>query len=747
MLELAPGARWAFDRVKVVLGAQGRWDELFGLFDRTIDATADEGRRGDLLYEAAFAAKDLAHLPERAIGYLESAYALRANDATVENALERLYERQGRRVELVGLLTKQLNQGSGFQRRDIRRKIASLWLELGEAEQAGVVLDESLEAGDAVIAEVVDLLERLLAQPVAARRRERAIHLLLGHYERFGRIDDAVRIGEQAVAIATEIHGDGPSKHRALVHHRLARALVRATRLDDALAQLRSAIQMHPGHLSILHDLAHVALDLGQIDLSEETYRTLLLAAPGPTDDGTGAPSARADALLDLGEIALRKGDAVRAAELVDSALREAISSDGDSGRLEQRLRTRGRHDLLSRALERRVETAAALADRAVALRELNELWAGQLGRPRELGTRIRGYAERIAGDLDREGVTDGSAWTALAAVYSTFGDGGEGLDTSRIALLVEAALPKARPGAERSGLRVILAKILLEQATRLDEVIAVLSSAVDEDPAGTETTAAAAATWEAAAGAYRKLLLVSERESSREELARIAVATADACARAGGPGGAREALGRVADVLSQSAEWAPELERLCLAMGDWKRFASLLTTQAEQEGNVERKTDLLLRAGRLLLEAPSDPTGALRVIELARASRPNSDEALVLWARAQVAVGQVQPALAVLYDAAQRSGGTRSPLLAEIYLEIGRAHLARDEIVEAFGALELGFGVDPGARDLAMLLGQVALDIDETETAQRAFLGLVQPPLRPSGVALVGITSGLRFG
>ena len=61
---------------------------------------------------------------------------------------------------------------------------------------------------------------------------------------------------------------------------------------------------------------------------------------------------------------------------------------------------------------------------------------------------------------------------------------------------------------------------------------------------------------WKSAAETYRKLLAMIENSSSPEELARIAVATADACERAGVLGEARENLARVvADGLAQQLD------------------------------------------------------------------------------------------------------------------------------------------------------------------------------------------------
>jgi hypothetical protein len=323
---------------------------------------------------------------------------------------------------------------------------------------------------------------------------------------------------------------------------------------------------------------------------------------------------------------------------------------------------------------------------------------------------------------------------------FEALGRLGSPAAVDRLAPLLRAAIPQAKAGGERATLKAILGGILLEQAKRLDEAIAVLSGA-GEEPAGVEKMAGDA--FDAAARAYRKLLLVAERECSRDDLVRIAVATADACARAGGLAEAREALVRVADVLSQSPELAPDLERLCRAIGDWKRLASSLASQAAHDTTARGRTDLLLRAGRLLLEKSGDPESALRVIELAREASPEDVDAQVLWARAQLALGRSKLALDVLCEAARRRGGAQPQALASVHFEIAKAHLSLDEIVEAFEALKVGFDLDPRAVDGATLLGLVALDLDDEWTAERAFTAVtMQPPREGSGP---GDESGTR--
>jgi tetratricopeptide (TPR) repeat protein len=1425
VLALAPGARWALDRVKLVLGSQARYDELFGLLDRAIEAAPDERERGALLSEAAFAARDLAGLPLRAIAYLTALHALRPDDATVDAALERLYERQGRKVELIDLLRKRVDRTTGFKRRDLRRRMASLWLDLGDGVQADAVIERLLQ-GDAFVADVVDLLERILEHPAPAAVHDRAIARLRGHYEALGKIDDVVRIAERSLALGADadersrrvrdlvalrlvagegrpglfrsviahveadvagdprlaktafkalllralhalgrarsggtdaadatdgayatvlrlkdillesgsaeatfsllrrssrvpfdrgrrrellraaalvcaerlrdaprairvfgelfeedpgddlaarslgpfaalleetgqhanlarlweeqariraktgnaveeqacweraaalwerqqaweramaayrrgaalgsetafealarihaerrewadaakalewlfahapastraahalrladayvamdrrdraracleetlqatvdgpggaspkrgadpgadraeqvrerlialyrqdqvwpplarllaaearrvddaarqlallreaaglyrselgepdeaaallalavalepndttlratlvevletsqrwdeaaavlrgqirLYGDQRSRERAVVHRRLAHALVQANQLEDAFAELRLAVEMYPAHPESLFDLARVAFTLDKLDLSERTYRALLLVVHGRGEDGaaTGGPS-RVEVFLDLSEIALRRGDTSRAADLVDSAFDEALERGEDPAGFERGLRARGRHDLVARALEHRVERGATLADRAVALGDLADLWVAHLGRSADLEVRIRQQAERIARDLGHEEeLTDSSSWAALATAYARLDEGRP--RPAELVTLLETAIPKVKPGADRSRLRVMLAKVLLERTADSERAIAVLSGALADDPAGREATellsslleaqgrtddlvtvlegrllslpsdsdardfidaamrlaralegagrardavpvyesvvdrgptdpetfrtlaerlenlgsdrvadclerwivldagagdavarrlvelrdsrgdtagavraleiaaprdrslllrlvdsyraagedrealrvldaavaahpadvellslraavrehlgdgagavsdleaattadsrqvnallellgriantgesagadahtmrlvdtlirlnrpkqarrelerllsrtpqhvdalgklaslAAAEGSWEMAANAYLQLLLIVEKGTNREKLARVAVATADACERAGRLEESREVLDRAIDALAPGPGMVLELERLCRAMKDWARLAKLLVARAEAEDDAHEKAELLLRAGRVMLKECGDPAGALVVLDLCRAIAPESMEALLLWARAQVALGRTRQALGALYETAERNRGRRSPLLASVYLEIGKAHLAADELVEAFEALDFGFAVDWRTGDIAMLLGLVARDLDEEKVAVRAFSAVTTLPPRkdPSAPGADPATKAVAF-
>ncbi len=1085
-LETSPGARWALDRVKLVLGSQARWDELFRLYDGAIAATASDDNRGQLLDEAACAAKDLASQPERAIPYLESIHAMRPDDATAAAALERLYERQGRTRALLDLLAERLDKASGFKRRELLDRIASLWVDIGAATQAFDVAKRMMGEG-AAVADLVGLLERIAGDPAhpqdaaegstvdpAAETRRRAVELLRARYQDLDQTEDVVRmtvrqlsltenvgqrtksvrelidvcrrsrsaldphrrrellregaticaerladregairlfadlfeenagdevatgavdayaalltaagdhsklarfweaqgrshgaaknvtmqracweraarlwedqgarseaIGAYGHAAALDSHeafeglarihrsggewaaaaealewlskhsppatrgqralevaeayvslGEGdrararleealeagvekeraeqisdtlmalyrkdgayrplaqrlvvvagatrdpdkklallleaadllrskadapaeavallekavalrpndgalrPSlaevleslerwdraaevlrdqigwfgsqrtRERALTHHRLASALLRASRQKEALAELRLAAEMLPAHPGVLYQLARAALDAGELDLAEGTYRALLLALHHPTDDA-GAPAPhRAEVFLDLSEIALQHGDSLRAADLVDSAVDVALESGDRPERFEPVLSTRGRYDLLARAIERRVDRGSTLEARAAALGDLVDTWARHEGRGEELRARIARHAERIGRELEQEGTTDAVAWAALASVHASLGDeAASAAANRRLGVLLESAISKAAPGTERARLRVSFARATLTDASQIDRTIAMLSAALEDEPANDEAVellsgalsgagrldearqaleklltkspthagalervaalAAAASDWDAAIDAYRKLLpgVLEAGKASR-----IALALAEACDRAGKPDDARDALERALGLAPQNLELTERLTQICERTGDWARLTHLWVAQAEKQVTETASAQLLVRGGVLLLEKARVPAEALRLAELARAASAESVEASLLWARVQLALGRPREALSALEEVIHRNRGKRTPLVARVCLEAANAHLALDELVEAHDLLKAAFGMDARSSDVAMLLALVSLDLDDERTAERALFAI----------------------
>jgi tetratricopeptide (TPR) repeat protein len=173
VLVLSPRARWALDRIKLAYNADGRWEDLFGLYDRAITLAEDDAEREDLLDEAAVAAKDLANDADRAIHYLERRNALRS-DPRIEAMLERLYERTARAQQLLALLEKRAAQATGAELVRLDTRLARLQLELKAPDAAFDLLCKVL-ASNPEAKDLYPLFEQLVASgaPVGARESDR----------------------------------------------------------------------------------------------------------------------------------------------------------------------------------------------------------------------------------------------------------------------------------------------------------------------------------------------------------------------------------------------------------------------------------------------------------------------------------------------------------------------------------------------------------------------------------------------
>lgn len=223
VLELAPRARWALDRVKLAFNSEGRWEDLFKLYNNAIAGAVDAAEREDLLDEAALAAKDLANDTDRAIAYLEQLVPLRPGDSRLDATLERLYERQGDPKKLVAMLEKRLKGLEGGELIQLELRLAGLWLDAGDPVKAFELTEQALEA-DADQDSAYDLLERILSLSPSVDLKtgsvdlktgkksrgkkssiyEEAVKLLKKRYESGGRPQDLVRVLQAELAVVVD---------------------------------------------------------------------------------------------------------------------------------------------------------------------------------------------------------------------------------------------------------------------------------------------------------------------------------------------------------------------------------------------------------------------------------------------------------------------------------------------------------------------------------------------------------------
>ncbi|HEX9619836.1 MAG TPA: tetratricopeptide repeat protein, partial [Polyangiaceae bacterium] len=329
--------------------------------------------------------------PEKARARLESAAETALEAAPVRARLAELYREAERFTELARLLAEEAQRATDARKRlELLKEAARLHQEERDDPAAAVPL-----LRDALV----------LAPDEAALRMKLAMALTAA-----GSFDQAAA----ALFEQVERYGQRRPKERAIVHFELAKVLLRGDRADAALEQLELANKIDPAHPAILSMLARRAFEAGELPRAEQMYRALLLVA------GRGTEASRAEALLDLSEIATRRGDGARAAEFIESAFEAALESVHEAEALERALRAAGRPELLTRAIELRLNQALSPAEAARVLADLVMLQAG--GSPSALEpAEVRRRVDALRSELDAR--YDDDAWAALGRIYDWLGD------------------------------------------------------------------------------------------------------------------------------------------------------------------------------------------------------------------------------------------------------------------------------------------------------------------------------------
>ncbi|MBN2192595.1 MAG: tetratricopeptide repeat protein [Polyangiaceae bacterium] len=463
VLDLAPAADWAFDRLKLAFNAAARWEELFALYDRALARTTEDPTRIVLLREAAMAAKDFAADAPRAIGYLEQLLSLVPTDVTVEGTLERLYEREGMLRALIELFTRRFPRAMPTELHDLRRRVVELWIAVGEAIPAFEVLTDMRSDPDAG-SETYELLERVIeldtarssvAPNVRPRRgrqisvREHGASFLREYYESIDRISDMARMMEVGLDFARSDR------------ERIARLTeiveLRLHRLDDpagAFQNVSSLVALEPSlgaHRRLLAELAE--------RIGAQPARAALLAAVARERP---EPALRAELLREAAAVHVEVLDEPAAAIELYSEVLALAGEDRDlalgaARDLDPLLAAAGRPDEHCSVLEQRAALEIGTAARRSAYSMAAKIAADVLG---DLERAVRDYRHCLVDDPgDREaldglvGVLDRAGHypdliEALAARARTVADPAQvHADLVRIARLYGEVLG-ARPAA-----------------------------------------------------------------------------------------------------------------------------------------------------------------------------------------------------------------------------------------------------------------------------------------------------------
>lgn len=517
-------AQGAVTRFSLLLEEQKLDEEIAQLWEIQAQARAglgDVGAATALYARAADIAENRLASPERALENHKQAAELGSESAL--ESLARIHSAHGRPKEAAKALEQLCERSSRDGLAPRALQLAEAYLAAGQKDLARARLEHAastaLDAG-AVRQRLAELyraerafgpLAELLATEAARAPDAKARLKLLQetariHLDRLNQPEAAVPLLEQAIELAPdepalrlglaaafskagrfedalvvlrsqlEQYGTRKPKDRALVHFQLARVSLAAGRRAEAIAELDLANKIDPAHPGILQALAKLAFEEGQLDRAEKQYRALLLVLGRDDED---APS-RAEALLDLAEIAGRGDDAVRAAELVDSAFEAALENQREADCLEAALRARDRYDLLARALETRLTRAEDPAEAARALADLAFLHAEHLGGSRAAEDRIRERAEVIHRGLDEAAAVDDNAWAALGRVYDWLGDASAEADV--LERRVSAALSSGAASVEADAF-YRLAEIRLADPPTVSRGLEVLERALELAP------------------------------------------------------------------------------------------------------------------------------------------------------------------------------------------------------------------------------------------------------------------------
>ena len=524
---------------------------------------------------------------------------------------------------------------------------------------------------------------------------------------------------ETARACIESYEGRRP-KERALSHRVLARALSAAGRPAEALAELSTAAEINPTHLSILRELGDLALSEGDLERAEATYRALLLALHQPTADAEQTPS-HAEVYLSLSELAARRGDESRAADLLESAFEAALHNDSELESLERVLRHRHNPAFFARVLEARlrtsenpVVTAQLLAD-LVALRAENPDGLGDFAK------HAATVAERLVEELEKAQTVERTPWNDLAAIFEKAGDPKRQKATiERYAATLTAVAQGADPAQ---------ALELLEQASDLhqealsDPERALTSLETELQVARQHGDRAAAARASRRLGkalekagrpadalaAYEAALAV---DSTNRELVRARVRVLEALG---------SAPGRLADALERLLEVEVPAERVSIA----ERLASLRNAQGDAEGALRA-----LEAG--FYAAPSrgalreqlvaryrergDWAGAARILERGLEANAADKTLLSRLVEAYRNAGQLDNALSAV-----ARGIAARPADSTLYGLRASVHQAAGNVDAAVSDLESAFSLDRRqGQALLTLLESIVADPEDSAYERR---------------------------
>ena len=610
ILETDPTDTHAFTRLKQILTARERWDDLQKMYDRAIETTADASRRVDLLSEVALVFEDILDDPARAASAYERVLTIDADNEMATRALDKLYARTSRFADLSALLSRQLDRADDATRTALEGRLARLHLDKLDDPK------EALRHAASILEREVDHTDaRHIARTVMERpeTRVRAAEVL----ERVYLARDEARELDEVTAIRLAESGDKIDREERIdLLRRLAR--LRDERLandEGALDALSQLVPLDPKDEEARKKLLEVGRRAGAHARVAEVL--------GKAADRAEDVEIRGRILLDEAHVFEDLLADDKNAELV---YRRILLLEGGSHEvvapalksLERIYEQRGQHKELAEILGREVEHSEDPLEKGTLLGRLGALREGPLD---DKAGAIEAWKQRLAGDE-----ADLAALEALDRLYSATSE------HRALVAILEARIRLADQGGARR-------ELLRRNAEVLDQRLGDVPGAIEayrtllEDFGPDRTVLAALSVLYEKAGAHRDLAdalekqleLASEandrvsllamvgklRIAHLDEMSSGLEAYRDALTLDPAHAVTRKELERLLEVPSARAEAAALLRPLYETESAGDKLLAVLEIQADSTDDPIERLEILATAVQVAEERLKDPKHA----------------------------------------------------------------------------------------------------------------------------------------
>ncbi len=695
VLDIDPGARWAFDRISLKLTVEARWDELLALYDKVIASTSEQGPRLALLDEAAAVAKDCAGNPERAVDYLQQVFAVRPSDHRTGSALERLLKLQKRYRDLITFWTQRLDVLTGQEALSTRQQIASCWLEDLQDPNGALEAVEPLVDDPRTASTAGSLLEMIVGSATSTSAvRTRALELLGESYDGTKRWRQVVRALEAALVHVSEAE-------RALIHREIARRLIGHDAHEEALGHLAALVAMER---EVWTDARLKRVLGGKFDEEVQGFKPVL--------------------------------DRERGRRLVHLAAERA-------GRVES---TR------ERAIELYRQLIEDKPDDTRAITSLTKLYSGA-DRTRDL-LALRQHELGLAGDV----ALRLSLRLQIATLLVSVGDAPAAIKTMRDNLEEQAdhepSIDALILQLEEQKLHEDLAETLKTQAAAV-ESLGRAELAVRLWMRAARVCKGELLDLDEAVQSYRRVVDLQPNIEALDELAnvflqreqhalavswlqqRLAISpagerTPTVVRLAHAHMGAKQNQDALACLQSGLREDPGSLELLDMLAGlfradeAWSELVDVLVDGANRSADDAVRHRYLLEAADVLQHGLRSPERAVPVLEQLVKLQPDDRAVRVTLADAFRASGRLEDARVLGAQLIEEYGRRHPPERAKLHLLLAQVLRAQGKPSDAIRQLEQGVTMDMGSLSLQHLLGQVYRETGQLEKAERAYHALV---------------------